>query len=80
MNEIEESLAKAFVCAKCGEHGATVNKLAMSGTGLSRLLDVQPYRYGFASCTRCGYTEVFNLKVLAEADSLGDVLDLIFAG
>ncbi|MGD1993394.1 MAG: zinc ribbon domain-containing protein [Anaerolineae bacterium] len=30
----------------------------MSGTGLSRLFEVQGYRYAFVSCTNCGYTEV----------------------
>jgi predicted nucleic-acid-binding Zn-ribbon protein len=80
MLKIEDALAGAFVCAKCGSRGASVQNLAMSGTGLSRLFDVQPYRYAFASCQHCGYTEVYNLTILAGADALGDVLDVLFAG
>jgi len=50
----------------------------MSGTGLSRLLEIQPHRYIFASCHNCGYTEVYNLTTLEGKDDLGDLLDVIF--
>ncbi len=52
----------------------------MSGTGFSRMFDVQPYRYAFASCTNCGYTEVYNLDILRGRDDLGGFLDVLFAG
>ncbi len=80
MANVEHQLATAFVCAKCHHHGAQVNKLAMSGTGLSRLLEFQPYRYAYASCQNCGYTEVYNLQTLEGKDNLGNFLDLIFSG
>jgi predicted nucleic-acid-binding Zn-ribbon protein len=72
-------LAREFVCAKCHHQGAKVEQLAMSGTGLSRLLEIQAYRFAFASCTNCGYTEVYNLQVLAGKDDLGTVLEVLFA-
>lgn len=77
-NQVEQRLAEAFVCAKCGHHGANVQQLAMSGTGLSRLFEIQPYRYAFASCTGCGYTEIYDLDTLAGRDDLGKVLDILF--
>ena len=44
------------------------------------MLDIQPYKYLYLSCTSCGYTEVFDLKVLeGKKDTLGDVLDVIFS-
>ena len=79
MARIEDTLVEAFVCAKCGVGDASVERLSMSGTGISRLFDVQPYRYAFVSCRRCGHTEIYNLKMLAQADNLGDVLDILFA-
>lgn len=79
MAKIEDQLAEAFVCAKCDGQGAEVQQLSMSGTGISRFFDVQPYRYAFVSCTNCGYTEVFNLKTLAGKDDLGMFLDILFA-
>ena len=79
MDNIEQQLGEAFVCAKCHQHGGHVEKLAMSGTGISRLLEIQPYRYVFVSCDNCGYTEIYNLKTLAGKDDLGTVLEIIFA-
>ena len=51
----------------------------MSGVGISRLFEVQPYRYVFVSCTHCGYTEVYNLDTLEGKDDLGTFLDILFA-
>lgn len=79
MGYTEEMLAGAFVCAKCGHHGGHVEKLAMSGTGISRLLEIQPYRYAHISCLNCGYTEVYNLKTLEGKDDLGTILEIIFS-
>lgn len=79
MPRIEDQLAQAFVCARCHQKGAHVERLAMSGTGLSRLLEIQPYRYAFVSCRNCGYTEVYNLRMLEGKDNLGDFLDVLFA-
>jgi predicted nucleic-acid-binding Zn-ribbon protein len=79
MANVQERLAEAFVCPKCQNHGAQVERLAMSGTGISRLFEVQPYRYGFVSCTNCGYTEVYNLRTLEGKDNLGTILEILFA-
>ncbi len=78
MPTTEERLSEAFRCPKCDHSGAQVERLAMSGTGLSRLFEVQPYRYAFASCRNCGFTEIFNLTTLEGKDDPGDLLDIIF--
>ena len=79
MSKIEQMLARSFHCQRCSHRGATARKLAMSGTGLSRLFEIQPYRYAFVSCTNCGHTEVFDLRVLDGKDNLGTVLEILFA-
>jgi hypothetical protein len=79
MANVEQQLSEAFTCSKCRHHGGQVQKLAMSGTGLSRMFEIQPYRYGFVSCPNCGYTEVYNLKTLAGKDNLGTFLEILFA-
>jgi uncharacterized protein len=76
---VDELLAQEFVCSHCGRQGAHVERLNMAGSGLSRLLEIQPYRYAFVSCLNCGFTEVFNLKVLEGKDNLGTFLDILFA-
>jgi predicted nucleic-acid-binding Zn-ribbon protein len=79
MKNIEMEIESRFVCAKCRSTGAEVKSLAMSGTGLSRLLDLQHNRYVFASCSNCGFTEVYNLDILAgKRDDALNILDIIF--
>ncbi len=79
MAKVDELLAKEFVCARCGHRGAQTDRLSMSGTGLSRLLEIQAYRYAFVSCNNCGYTEVYNLRTLEGKDDLGTFLEILFA-
>ena len=78
MAKADQQLASAFVCEKCHHHGGQVERLSMSGTGISRLLEIQPYRYAFVTCPNCGYTEIYNLKVLEGKDDLGNILEIIF--
>jgi hypothetical protein len=78
MSKADQLLAEKFTCQKCDQHGAHVERLAMSGTGLSRLLEIQAYRYAFASCNNCGYTEVYNLRTLEGKDNLGNFLEILF--
>ena len=78
MSNTDQMLAEKFVCPRCDKKQGHVERLAMSGTGLSRLLEIQAYRYAFVSCTNCGYTEVFNLKFLEEKDNLGEFLEILF--
>ena len=79
MARVEDHLAQVFICGKCRQQGAHVERLAMSGTGISRLFEVQPYRYAFASCSNFGYTEVYNLRTLEGKDDLGSFLEILFA-
>jgi predicted nucleic-acid-binding Zn-ribbon protein len=79
METTEVQLGEAFVCEKCSSQGGHVERLAMSGTGISRFLEIQPYSYAYVSCRRCGYTEIYNLKTLEGSDSLGTLLEVIFA-
>jgi len=80
MANVKEQIEQHFICPKCRSRGAVVEYLSMSGTGLSRLFEVQPYRYAFVSCKNCGFTEVYNLDILEGADNLGSLLDVLFSG
>ncbi len=79
MANVEQLLSDKFACARCQNKGAHVEQLAMSGTGISRFFEVQPYRYAFVSCTNCGYTEVYNLRTLQGKDDVGTFLEILFA-
>lgn len=79
MTDVDKRLAQQFVCDRCGERGARVERLSMSGTGVSRLFEVQPYLYAFVSCHNCGYTEVYDLETLEGKDDPGTFLEILFA-
>jgi predicted nucleic-acid-binding Zn-ribbon protein len=79
MATIDDEISRAFRCPKCNQHGAHVERLSMSGTGISRLFEVQPFRYAFASCNNCGFTEVYDLTILEGKDDLGNFLEILFA-
>lgn len=53
-----------YACPKCGHHEYRVNEVAMTGAGLSKLLDIQHHHYLFVSCLRCGSVEIYDPNVL----------------
>jgi predicted nucleic-acid-binding Zn-ribbon protein len=57
--EITELSGDSEGCPKCGHTDAEVDDIATTGTGFSRLFDVQNRRFRAVSCTRCGYTEFY---------------------
>jgi hypothetical protein len=80
MARVDDELASKFACPRCKNHGGEVERLAMSGTGMSRFFDIQRHRYAFVSCRTCGYTEIFNLRILEGKDNLGTFIDVLFGG
>jgi hypothetical protein len=46
-------------CPKCGHAEAETDDVAVTGTGFSRLLDVQNRAFRTVTCTNCGYTEFY---------------------
>jgi hypothetical protein len=57
-------------CPKCGHTDAEVDDIATTGTGLSRLFDIQNRRYRAVTCTRCGYTEFYKGRTPSEVVDL----------
>ncbi|MFD2760081.1 zinc ribbon domain-containing protein [Lentibacillus juripiscarius] len=49
-------------CVKCGSTDAEQKEVAMSGTGLSKMFDVQNNQFLVVSCKNCGYSEFYNKK------------------
>jgi len=76
--ELDENLGRRFVCSKCKSSGGITKRVATTGTGISKLLDIQHNKYIAISCRRCGYTEFYNPSILEEQSRLGDILDVIF--
>lgn len=77
---LEEQLGQRFVCAKCRTQGAKVKRISAAGTGISKILDIQHNQFIAASCTHCGFTEIYNPEVLEGKKHLGSILDVLFGG
>ncbi|UUZ84494.1 zinc ribbon domain-containing protein [Paenibacillus sp. P26] len=79
---IESAIREKFKCAKCSGTACRTKEVAMTGTELSKLLDIQHNHFLFVSCEHCGYVEVYNPNMLEgkTRGQLGTVLDILFGG
>lgn len=75
---LDSEFAERFKCCKCNHTVARVKRIGTTGTGLSKLMDIQHNTFIAVSCGRCGYTEFYNSEVLEGNSCLGSVLDGLF--
>ncbi|WP_046173615.1 zinc ribbon domain-containing protein [Domibacillus indicus] len=61
-------------CIKCGSKEAGTKEVAMTGTGLSKMLDVQHNKFIVVYCKSCGYSEFYN----KDSSRGANILDLFF--
>ena len=48
-----------FECIKCNNKNYSEGKIATTGGGLSKFLNIQNNKFVTISCTECGFTEIF---------------------
>lgn len=63
-------------CIKCGSHDASEKDVAMTGTGLSKMFDMQHNQFTVVYCNQCGYSEFYNKN----SSAASNILDLFFGG
>jgi uncharacterized protein len=63
-------------CLKCGSRDTGQKEVAMTGTGLSKLFDVQHNTFIVIFCKNFGYSEFYNKK----SSKASNILDLFFGG
>jgi uncharacterized protein len=63
-------------CIKCGSQNADSKEVAMTGTGLSKMFDVQHNKFIVVFCKDCGYSEFYNKN----SSTASNILDLFFGG
>lgn len=61
-------------CIKCGSTDADTKEVAMTGTGLSKMFDVQHNQFIVVYCKNCGYSEFYN----KQSSTAGNIFDLFF--
>ena len=59
-------------CPKCGCTEVEFDDIATTGTGFSKLFDIQNRRFTVISCIDCGYSELYR------GQSKGNVVDFFF--
>ncbi|OMF38484.1 hypothetical protein BK133_02225 [Paenibacillus sp. FSL H8-0548] len=62
--DLESTITNEFSCSKCKHDECDINEVAMTGTGLSKVLNVQYQHYLFVSCMRCGFVEIYDPSIL----------------
>ena len=75
---IDRQLARYFKCVECQSIGASNKKIAITGTGLSKLMDIQHNKYIALTCQNCGYTELYNPQFLEGKNDFSTVIDILF--
>lgn len=76
--DLDSYLSKRFLCPKCKNRGASVKRFATTGTGISRLLDIQHNEFVAVSCTQCSFTELYNPQILEGKGLAISILDVLF--
>ncbi|WP_347861602.1 zinc ribbon domain-containing protein [Salimicrobium sp. PL1-032A] len=61
-------------CVKCGSTEAGTKDVSMTGSGLSKMFDVQNNRFTVIYCENCGYSEFYNKQVSTGSN----IFDLFF--
>jgi predicted nucleic-acid-binding Zn-ribbon protein len=56
-------------CPKCGSEKTETDEIATSGTGLTKMFDVQNRKFVVVSCANCGYSELY------KGQSTGNAVD-----
>ena len=46
-------------CLKCGHTEVTTDTISTTGSGLSKMFDIQTKQFTVVSCTNCGYSELY---------------------
>lgn len=57
-------------CPKCDHTETEIDEISTTGSGLSKMFDIQNRRFMVVSCTNCGYSELYR------GQSSGDMVDL----
>ena len=79
-SSLEDRLRSSFSCSKCDHQEAVTKRISVTGSGLSKMMDIQHNNFIALTCTKCGYTEFYDPAVLGGNQQLGTILDILFGG
>jgi predicted nucleic-acid-binding Zn-ribbon protein len=65
------SMPVKYTCPKCGNRTYTIGEVRTVGSFLTKIFDIQNRRFTSVTCTRCKFTEFYNVP----SKKIGDVFD-----
>ena len=65
-----------YVCPKCENNGYEVDEFCATGSGISKLFDVQNRRFTTITCTKGKYTEMYKGTTI----DLENIFDFLIGG
>lgn len=63
-------------CVKCGHTEVEEGTLSATGSGFSKIFDLQHNNFTTIACKNCGYTEFYKV----DKNRTTDIVDLFFGG
>ena len=75
---LEEQIVEKFQCVKCTGQTCSVRYISTTGSGLSKLMNVQNNKFLIVTCENCGYSEMYDGRILGAKTGLADFLDVLF--
>lgn len=62
-----------YKCPKCSNRSYETDRISTTGSGLSKIFDLQNRKFTAVSCTRCGFTEMYKGN---KASTIENIFDL----
>jgi predicted nucleic-acid-binding Zn-ribbon protein len=78
LEDFKKKMEEKFVCSKCKSKEGKTHEVASTGTGLSKIFDIQYNEFVIIFCLKCGFTESYNTKILIGKEYTMDILDVLF--
>lgn len=63
-------------CVKCSSTTFETDTIAATGTGFSKLFDIQNRHLTLVTCEKCKYTEIYKV----DPSDLSNILDILVGG
>jgi predicted nucleic-acid-binding Zn-ribbon protein len=65
---------RSYNCPKCGGRKANLDEIRTTGSGFSKLFNIQNRRFTAVICSQCGFTEFYSGK---KSSGVSNVLDFL---
>ena len=66
-------MKQQYSCPKCEGASYKAGEIRTTGSGFSRMLNLQNQQFTTVSCAGCGYTELFRM----DGSGIGNILDVL---